>query len=101
MANPDGKSPIPVGASAREALALPFEYFERFVRLATVPLLITAAAQFAGGFPRHADSTRILLSFVVADILDSCHPAFRWLGPSRSIRKQRDQRQLVVQLRRT
>jgi hypothetical protein len=49
MSVPDRMVPIPVGAFAREALSMPFDHFGQFVRLATVPLLITGVAQFVGG----------------------------------------------------
>lgn len=44
-----GTERIPVGALALVALRLPFEHVEQFARLASVPLIITAAAQFSAG----------------------------------------------------
>ena len=44
-----GTFPIPVGSSASEALRLPFDHLGQFARLATVPLVITAASQVIGG----------------------------------------------------
>jgi hypothetical protein len=50
MPEPSGTFPIPVGATAWQALKLPFQHPGLFMRLAVVPLAMIVAVQVAGGF---------------------------------------------------